>query len=69
MGVKRIRVLETPSTAKSCEVKVLKDGGALQGVSFKLYRADPELVRLVLSATTESGETDTAKWMTSGQPN
>ncbi len=64
IGVKRIRVLETPCTAKSCEVKVLKDGGTLQGVSFKLYRADPELVRLILSATTESGETDTAKWMT-----
>lgn len=41
--------------------------GALQDVSFKLYRADPELVRLVLSAATESGETDTAKWMTAGQ--
>ena len=64
IGLKRIRVLETPCTAKSCEVKVLKNGGAFQGVSFKLYRADPELVRLVLSATTESGETDTAKWMT-----
>ena len=36
---------------------------------FRLYRAAPELVRLVLSSTTESGETDTAKWMTSGQPN
>ena len=64
IGLKRIRLLETPCAAKSCEVKVLKDGGALQGVSFKLYRADPELVRLVLSSTTESGETDTAKWMT-----
>ena len=64
IGLKRIRVFETPCAAKSCKVNVLKDGGALQGVSFKLYRADPELVRLVLSATTESGETDTAKWMT-----
>ena len=64
IGVKRIRVLETPCAAKLCEVRVLKNGGAFQGVSFKLYRADHELVRLVLSATTESGETDTAKWMT-----
>ena len=64
IGLKRIRVLETPCVAKSCKVNILKDGGALQGVSFKLYRADPELVRLVLSATTESGETDTARWMT-----
>ena len=67
IGVKRIRVLETPCAAKSCEVKVLKNGGAFQGVSFKLFRADPELVRLVLSATTESGETDTARWMTAEQ--
>ena len=64
IGIKRIRVLETPCAAKLCEVRVLKNGGAFQDVSFKLYRADPELVRLVLSATTESGETDTAKWMT-----
>jgi len=64
IGLKRIRVLEAPCAAKSCEVRVLKNGGAFQGVSFKLCRADPELVRLVLSATTESGETDTAKWMT-----
>jgi len=67
IGVKRIRALETPCAAKSCEVRVLRDGGALLGVSFKLYRADPELVRLVLSASTESGETDTAKWMTAAQ--
>jgi hypothetical protein len=67
IGLKRIRVLETPCVAKSCKVNILKDGGALQGVSFKLYRADPELVRLVLSSTTESGETDTAKWMTAEQ--
>ena len=69
IGAKRIRVLESPCAAKSCEVKVLKDGGELQGVSFKLYRADPELVRLILSASTESGETDTAKWMTAAQAN
>ena len=64
IGLKRIRVLETPCVAKSCEIKVLKDGGDLRDVSFKLYRANPELVRIVLAATTESGETDTAKWMT-----
>ena len=28
------------------------------------YWTDPELIRLVRTATTESGETDTAKWMT-----
>ena len=64
IGVKRIRVLESPVSVENCEVRVLKDGGSLQGVSFKLYLADPELVKTVLAATTESGETDTAKWMT-----
>ena len=37
-------------------------------VTFRRYLADPELVREVKSATTESGETDTAKWMTGAQP-
>ena len=64
IGSKRIRVLEAPVSAKSCEVRVLKDGGDFRGVSFRLYRADTELVRTVLAATTESGETDTARWMT-----
>ena len=65
IGVKRIRVLESPASAEKCETRVLKDGGGLQGVSFKLYLADTALVKTVLAATTESGETDTAKWMTS----
>jgi len=43
-------------------------GENLKGVSFKLYYADPELVRMVLAATTDSGETDTAKWMTLANP-
>jgi alpha-L-fucosidase len=63
IGVKRIRVLESPVSAENCELRVLKDGGNLQGVSFKLYLADTALVKTVLAATTESGETDTAKWM------
>ena len=64
IGWKRIRVLETPCAAKSRELKVLKDGGALKGVSFKLYNADPELVKTTLSATGDDRETDTARWMT-----
>ena len=49
--------------AKQCAVKVLQGEKGVK-VSFKLYRADPELIRLVLAASTDSGETDTAKWMT-----
>ena len=53
----------TPEMAR-CVCRGVLRGGAFQGVSFKLYRANTGLVSLVLSATTESGETDTAKWMT-----
>ena len=68
IGVKRIRVLESPVAAKGCDFKVVASGENLKGVSFKLYYADPELVRTVLAATTDSGETDTAKWMTGANP-
>ena len=68
IGVKRIRVLESPVAAKGCDLKVVASGENLKGVSFKLYYADPELVRMVLAATTDSGETDTAKWMTLANP-
>ena len=63
IGAKRIRLLETPCEAKAREAKVLK-GADGADVSFRLYLADPSLVRTILDATTESGETDTAKWMT-----
>ena len=64
IGWKRIRVLETPCAAKNVYLKILKDGGAFKGVSFKLYNADPDLVKAVLNATGDDRETDTAKWMT-----
>ena len=64
IGWKRIRVLETPCAAKNVDLKILKDGGALKGVSFKLYNADPELVKTTLTATGDDRETDTARWMT-----
>ena len=31
---------------------------------FKLYNADPELVKTTLTATGDDRETDTARWMT-----
>jgi alpha-L-fucosidase len=64
IGWKRIRLLETPCDAKDVDLKILKDGGMLKGVSFKLYNADPELVKTVLDAAGDDRETDTAKWMT-----
>ncbi len=63
IGNKRIRILENEIAPQKCEIKITASGGNVRGVSFKLYRADPELVKLVLESSTSSGETDTAKWM------
>ena len=60
IGHKRIRILDRPMIARR-GVRIVTDKGS---VSYRLYSVDPELVKLVQSATTESGETDTAKWMT-----
>ena len=64
IGAKRIRLLATPCAAKTCVVKVYNGAGEEVDISFRRYYAAPELVNAVLAATTESGETDTAKWMT-----
>ena len=65
IGWRRIRLLDNPCMAKRRELKVLKDGGNLKGVSFRLYNADPELVKTILGASGDDRETDTARWMTS----
>ena len=67
IGNKRIRVLPKMCMAKRVEVVVTKDGGELRPVTMELFRADPSLVETVTRATTESGETDTAKWMTASE--
>ena len=64
IGACRIRLLQEPAVAKDCRLSILKDGGDLGEVSFTLYDADPELVKMVVSSNADSGETDTAKWMT-----
>jgi len=64
IGLKRIRILDKPVAAAATRLKVTKDGGRLLPIAVRRYLADPELVKEVLSSTTTSGETDTAKWMT-----
>ena len=64
IGVKRIRVLDAPCTAASCEVKVTAAADGAGRVSLRLFMADVELVKAILAASSKSGETDTAKWMT-----
>ena len=63
IGYKRIRILDRSMIARR-GVRVAVNKGK---VSHRLYFVDPELVKLVQSATTESGETDTAKWMTGAE--
>ena len=71
IGIKRIRVLKEP--VKTDEIKLIVENENPSYISpgyvrrCRYYYADPELVRLIESATTESGETDTAKWMTAGK--
>ena len=62
IGIKRIRVLDEPVVGAwritaNCESTPVK-------VDVSFFAVDSELVRVVKSATTESGETNTAKWMT-----
>ena len=64
IGVKRIRVLETPCAARSCAVKVTEAADGTAKVSLRLYMADVDMVKTILASSTKSGETDTARWMT-----
>lgn len=63
IGYKRIRTLPKPIAPGKCELRILADGGDLQGVSFKRYFVRPELLSAVANATTESGETETVKYI------
>ena len=64
IGRRRIRVLDRPVAPKSAELRVTSAGPDLGSVSMKRYFADQDLVRLVTESNADSGETDTAKWMT-----
>ena len=65
IGIKRIRTLERPRRAEKLRLKVY--GDAAEALPMKFYYVEPDFLKAVLSATTESGETDTAKWMTVGR--
>lgn len=71
IGTKRIRILEKPMPRDTLRVIARKGNGAFvdDTVSLEGYLVDPDLLQVVKSATTESGETDTAKWMTAGKGN
>ena len=68
IGRKRIRILDEPVDVESVKSPEFKTEGASMHdgyvVKVRFYYVNPELVKLVKDATTGSGETDTAKWMT-----
>ena len=65
IGIKRIRTLESPCRAENMRLEVYGDNA--EALPMKFYYVEPEFLKAVLSATTESCETDTAKWMTAGK--
>ena len=70
LGIKRIRVLDESVPNNDLEWNsgnVDCTPGKGYSANVRFYYADPELVKIVKSATTESGETDTAKWMMAGK--
>ena len=67
IGIKRIRTFERPCHAENLRLEVYGKGA--KALPMKFYYVQPDFLKAVLSATTESGETDTAKWMTAGKQN
>ena len=65
IGIKRIRTFERPCRAESLRLEVYGKGA--KALPMKFYYVQPDFLKAVLSSTTESGETDTAKWMTAGK--
>ena len=61
MGESFIRFENVKKVYRSGEVEVTAGCGK---VELRRYIADAELVKTILEASADSGETDTAKWMT-----
>ena len=62
IGNRRIRLLPEPILAKTVKLEITAHGGNPLPVTLRRYYADPQLVKTVLAATGDCGETDTAKW-------
>ncbi len=65
IGIKRIRTLAKPREASRLRLEVYGDGAEARPLKF--YYVAPDFLEAVLSAKTDSGETDTAKWMTAAE--
>ena len=61
IGYRRIRLLPEPIAPADLRLEVTADGGSARPVAVRRFFADPVLVKMVVSATGDCGETDTAK--------
>ena len=67
IGNRRIRMLANAISPNEVKLEVTADGGALLPVSLRRFYADPQLVKTILSATGDCGETDTVKGLGDGK--
>ncbi len=66
IGLRRIRTFTGGEITDSAALRVVAEGAhgeQVPQIALRAFRADPMLLRSVLAATPNSGETDTAKWM------
>ena len=63
IGYRRIRLLEELVSAADVKLEITAHGGSLLPVAMRRYYAAPQLVKSVINASGDCGETDTAKWM------
>jgi len=64
IGRRRIRLMPELRSDREIDLQVTSSGPGLKAVTLKRYHVDADLLKVVREATTDSGETDTAKWMT-----
>ena len=66
VGRRRIRLLAAPVALKTLSFETTAAGPAPLPVTVRRYFADGDLVKAILEAKANGGETDTAKWMQAG---
>lgn len=68
IGLKRIRILDKPITAKECRFHCQRHGGDFRGVTFKRYYVDPKLISRIMNSA-DTVETQTAIMMKNASTN
>ena len=63
IGYKRIRLLPTAIAPKAWKLKITASGGKAHPVSVRRYLVNSQVAKRVVESSTESGETDTVKYL------